>query len=520
MNPWKSCPSVLAALSAMLLLVGSWAPAAVGATLYQINVAISPTDTGSVTLDPYKPLGYAKNNIVTLTAVPASDYVFDKWSGAVSGTTNPITLRVSGTANVTAMFKSNSGGGGGGGGGTARPALPASHLIVGYFAQWDIYQRNYLIRNVDQSGAAAAMDVMNYAFAAPDANLKCASLDTFADYGKAFGASESVDGVADTYSQPVKGNFNQILKLKARYPHLRVLLSLGGWTESYRFSDAALPENRAAFVRSCIDLFMRDRFAGVFDGFDIDWEYPGSCGNTCDFRPEDRQNYIELLKEFRTQLNALSVASPDKPRYLLTVAAPAGSAKYGVMDLAAMHEWLDWINIMAYDFHGTWEPTGPTNHAAALRQSTCEPESGDWGDKAVQAYRDEGVPVNKLLLGVPFYGHGWRGVTASDYGFCGLASGLARGVYERGTNDYKVLKAQKRPEFFDQRTATHWSFNGSEFWSFDDVDTMEWKAIYVNEPGRALRGMMFWELSGDAADGTLVKAMRDELGERVLPPTP
>ena len=169
----------------------------------------------------------------------------------------------------------------------------------------DDLQARLPAEHVASSGAAQQMNVMNYAFAAPDANLKCASLDTFADYGKRYDASESVDGVADTVSQPLKGNFNQILKLKKLNPALRVLISLGGWTESYRFSDVALPANREAFVTSCIDMFIKGNVAtgisaaGVFDGIDVDWEYPGSCGATCAFRPEDKQNFVALLAEFR-----------------------------------------------------------------------------------------------------------------------------------------------------------------------------------------------------------------------------
>ena len=169
---------------------------------------------------------------------------------------NPATLRVAGNTTVTATFVDSSSGGG-----TPRPALPTSRMIVGYFAQWAIYQRGYLVRTSRPAAPLTAMNVMNYAFAAPDANLNCASLDTFADYGKAFSASESVDGIADTSSQPLKGNFNQILKLKAKYPHLRVLLSLGGWSQSYRFSTVARSENRKKFVTSCIDTFMRGNVA-------------------------------------------------------------------------------------------------------------------------------------------------------------------------------------------------------------------------------------------------------------------
>jgi chitinase len=518
MNPRKLLPTVLVALSALMLLVGSMATVAVAAPLYTITVTYDAAK-GSVTLDPYKPDGYAKNNIVKVTATPYTGYTFQKWGGALSGTQNPATLRVAGNATITATFVDSSSGGG-----TSRPALPTSKMIVGYFAQWAIYQRGYLVKNVDTSGAAAAMNVMNYAFAAPDANLRCASLDTFADYGKAFSASESVDGIADTSSQPLKGNFNQILKLKAKHPQLRVLLSLGGWSQSYRFSTVARSENRANFVKSCIDTFMRGNVAGVFDGFDIDWEYPGSCGLTCDWSQDDWGNFPALLQEFRVQLDAFAKESPATAttHYLVTVAAPAGAAKYNAMNLAAMHVPLDWINVMAYDFHGSWEPNGPTNHAAALHKSSCESVDGDWGDKAIQAYIDAGVPPGKLLLGVPFYGHGWRGVAAVNDGLCQPAAGLARGVYERGTNDFKVLDGQKGTEYSDSLTATHWSFNGSEFWSFDDTDTMQRKADYVNNPTRPLRGMMFWELSGDTVGdtngGRLVKAMRSSLGEPPVVP--
>jgi chitinase len=408
----------------------------------------------------------------------------------------------------------------------SHPPLPDKQLVVGYFTQWSIYRRNYLVRDVEKGGAAAAMNVINYAFAAPDANLRCASLDTFADYGKRFEASESVDGIADTVAQPLKGNFNQLLKLKKMHPHLRVLISLGGWTQSFRFSDAALPGNREAFVASCIDMFIRGNVApgisaaGVFDGIDIDWEYPGSCGETCSVRPtQDVANFTALLAEFREQLEALEgevlAATGNRPEYLLTIAAPAGAAHYGPIALGDIHGSLDWINIMAYDFHGGWEPSGPANHHAALYPSSCEPAGGDWGDKAVDAYRVAGVPGSKLLLGVPFYGRGWRGVASLNDGLCNPASGVPRGVYEKGINDFEVLDAQGRPDFWDDATATHWTFSGSEFWSYDDPRSLGVKAGYVNDTG--LRGLMFWELSGDAPDGGLLRSLRLSLGTAPAP---
>ena len=505
----------LAGLASLLLVAQPLA----AAPTYTITANVSPAGGGSVVLSPSGP--YQKNNIVVVTAVPGSGYAFDHWEGGLSGTSNPAKLRVSRNHTVTAMFVTTGGGGGGGGGGgtVIQPPLPGKQLVVGYFTQWSIYGRNYLVRDVQSSGAAEAMNIINYAFAAPDANLRCASLDTFADYGKRFGASESVDGIADTVVQPLKGNFNQLLKLKKMHPHLRVLISLGGWTQSFRFSDAALPENREAFVASCIDMYIRGNVApgisaaGVFDGIDVDWEYPGSCGETCSTRPTaDVANFTALLAEFRRQLDLLEsdveLQTKVRPEYLLTIAAPAGAAHYGPIQLGAIHGSLDWINIMAYDFHGSWEPSGPANHHAALYPATCESVNGDWGDKAVYAYINAGVPGRKLLLGVPFYGRGWRGVASVNDGLCNPASGVPRGVYEKGINDYEVLDAQGRSNFYGQ--GTHWTFNGTEFWGYDDPQSLGVKAKYVND--KMLRGLMLWELSGDAPDGRLLKSLRESLG--------
>jgi len=523
MSPTTRRLAWLAALASLLFCASSLA----AAPTYTITATAFPTDGGSVALSPSGP--YQKNNIVVVTANPSSGVEFDHWEGDLSGTENPTRLRVSRNHTVTAIFVTPGGGGGSGGTdpGVTRPPLPDAQLVVGYFTQWSIYRRNYLVRDVESSGAAAAMNVINYAFAAPDANLRCASLDTFADFGKRFDASESVDGVADTVSQPLKGNFNQLLKLKQIHPQLRVLISLGGWTQSFRFSDVAqTAESRATFVASCIDMFMRGNVApginaaGVFDGIDVDWEYPGSCGETCSSRPtEDVANFTALLQEFRKQLddyeNEVRGASNVGPEFLLTIAGPAGAANYGPIELGAIHDSLDWINIMAYDFHGSWEPSGPANHHAALHLSSCEPTAGDWGDKAVAAYLDAGIPPDKLLLGVPFYGRGWRGVSPVNDGLCQPASGVPRGVYEKGINDFEVLDAQGRSDFWDDETATHWTFNGSEFWSYDDARSLGVKAGYVNE-GR-LRGVMFWELSGDAPDGRLLKSLRTALGTAPSP---
>ena len=117
------------------------------------------------------------------------------------------------------------------------------------------------------------------------------------------------------------------------------------------------------------------------------------------------------------------------------------------------------------------------------------------------------------MLGIPFFGHGWRTSAVGD-GFCLTATGVPRGMYEKGVDDYEVLAAKHAPSFLDETTGTHWTFDGGTFWSFDNPDSAAWKADYAN--CRGLRGAMFWELSGDDAAGTLLTALSDQLSNAGL----
>jgi chitinase len=374
----------------------------------------------------------------------------------------------------------------------AEPSIRApigDKRTIGYFAQWGIYARQYYVRNIVTSGSAEKLTHINYAFSNVKDNRCLVGVtqlgvgDAWADYQRSVGAAESVDGVGDQWDQSLKGNWNQLRKLKQQSPNIKVLISLGGWTWSGGFSDAALPENREAFVASCVDAFIEGNLpydagsntggpgaaVGVFDGIDIDWEYPAICGNpeNCEFRPEDTQNFTALLAEFRRQLDAID------PNLLLTIAAPGGEDKFELIELDQIHQHLDFINLMTYDFHGAWETNGPTNFMAPLYGSPNDPSTGVvknyYADYAVQAYLNAGVPANKLVLGVPFYGRGWTGVTNANDGLYQSATGPASGQYDPGVNDYKVLKALGYPEFRDTAyTQGYWIFDGNTFWSYDD----------------------------------------------------
>jgi GH18 family chitinase len=178
---------------------------------------------------------------------------------------------------------------------TATFAATAPPKIVGYFTAWGIYDQAYTVKNIVSSGSAPLLTHLNYAFSkvaprATGSQIVCQLGDPWADYQKTWTAAESVDGVAVPSGGALRGNFQQLKVLKARYPKLKLLISLGGWSWSQDFSDMAMtPASRTAFVKSCINTFIKGNLprdldaggpgaaAGLFDGIDIDWEFPGVC---------------------------------------------------------------------------------------------------------------------------------------------------------------------------------------------------------------------------------------------------
>lgn len=421
------------------------------------------------------------------------------------------------SAQSAAISAKTSAGGGGGG-----------KRVIGYFTQWGIYGRNYQVKNIDTSGSAAVLTHINYAFGNVR-NNKCevgvtqpsdpntgAGGDAYADYTKSFDAASSVSGVGDTWDQKLRGNWNQLKELKAKYPNLKVLISLGGWTWSRGFATAAQPANRQAFVASCIDAYIKGNLpvvdnaggagaaAGVFDGIDIDWEYPAACGLSCG-GSEDTANFTALLAEFRRQLDAV------RPGLLLTIAGGAGVDKIRVTQPAQYAPYVDFVNLMTYDFHGAWE--SPTNFHSALYKPAGDPATGDAAkyntNDAIQALIAAGMPASKINLGIGFYGRGWTNVPNANNGLFQPSTTAAPGTYEAGIEDYKVLKNLGYPSYDDTAAGAHWIFNGSTFWSFDDPANIQRKMNYVK--AQSLGGAFSWEFSGDDANGTLIKAMANGL---------
>ncbi|NEA81306.1 glycoside hydrolase family 18 protein [Actinospica acidiphila] len=374
---------------------------------------------------------------------------------------------------------------------TSAQEAAAGSKVVGYFTEWGTYDRKYYVKNIETSGSADRLTHINYAFGNVTGG-KCAIGDAYAATDRAYTAEESVDGVADTWDQPLRGTFNQLRKLKEKHPGLKVIWSFGGWTWSGGFGEAA--KNPAAFAQSCLDLVEDPRWAGVFDGIDIDWEYPNACGATCD--TSGRDAYRELMAALR------SAFGPDR---LVTAAIPADATdggKIDAADYAGAAQYVDWYNPMTYDFFGAWDTAGPTAPHSPLTSYDGIPKAEYHSAATIARLTGLGIPADKLLLGIGFYGRGWTGVTQADPG--GTATGPAPGTYEAGIDDYKVLK-DKCPAT-GTVGGTAYAKCGDQWWSYDTPQTVASKTEWKNQQG--LGGTFFWELSGDTANGELIKAIR------------
>ena len=420
------------------------------------------------------------------------------------------------------------------------PAPPPETAQIGaYFAQWGIYERNYNVKDVVTSGTASKLTFLNYGFGNiykdTDGYYRCKSGiskaetgegdggDAYADYGKGFDASNSVDGVADVWQQPLRGNFNQLKKLKKAYPDIKTLISLGGWTWSKNFSAAAsLQAYRTELVKSCLDVYIKGNLAstpdapggvgianGVFDGIDIDWEFPGGGGlEGTPFSAEDGVAYTSLLKEFREQLDALGKTTGKT--YLLTTALSPGVDKLAHIEPQYFSRYVNWANLMAYDLHGAWETK--TGHQSSVFLGNDSPYANDPLLKnynlnsAVQKLKTDGMPMNKLTLGVPLYGRGWNAPAGATHGLYQTSTSIPAPVYAGdlgGVKDYKLLRG-KGTYYYDDAAQAGWSYDGTSMWSYDDPKVVVWKVAFAKRLG--LAGMFGWELDGDY-NGELMNAV-------------
>jgi chitinase len=373
--------------------------------------------------------------------------------------------------------------------GSTTPAQQFDRNLVGYYTSWSVYARDYHVPDIP----ADKINVINYAFA----NIEDGEIvlgDPYADIDKWYPGDS-------WHPDSLRGCFHRLQILKQEYPHVRTLISVGGWTWSTHFSDVALtPESRARFAASCVAFAERYEF----DGVDIDWEYPVSGGlpdNT--YRPEDKQNFTLLLAELRTQLDAAG-------DYLLTIAAPASPIIMENIEIDLIHPCLDWLNVMTYDFHGPWggDFDQVTNSNSPLHVASDdpnpEPAHSEFNlETAILSYLAWGVPREKLHPGLAFYGRGYNMVPDHNNGlFADYVGPSWNGTWEPGVFDFWDLRhsyidLNGYTSFRHAESAVPWLFNPGVgvMISYDDPTSIDAKGDLINSLN--LGGAMFWEFSAD-----------------------
>ncbi|KAM0419000.1 hypothetical protein ACHAPT_012051 [Fusarium lateritium] len=357
-----------------------------------------------------------------------------------------------------------------------------------YFVNWGIYQRNFQPKDLQASQISHVL----YSFMNVKADGTVYTGDSYADLEKHYEGDSWNDQGTNAY-----GCIKQLYLLKKANRQLKIMLSIGGWTWSINFPAAAsTPETRATFAKSSVTL-MKD---WGFDGIDVDWEYPKD--------ETESANFDLLLQAVRDELDSYAQQHAPGHHFQLSIAAPAGASNYEKLHLDKIGAVVDHVNLMAYDYAGSWDTT--SGHNANLYANSAIAKATPFNtDDAVKAYIKGGVPAEKLVLGMPIYGRSFESTTGIGESF----TGIGEGSWEQGVWDYKVLPKSGAEVKYDETAQAAYSYdaNTKELISFDTPQIIQNKVSYLQKLG--LGGSMFWEASGDKqGDDSLIGTSFKSLG--------
>lgn len=432
-------------------------------------------------------------------------------------------------------------------------ATPVDTVVGAYFVEWGIYGRDFDVTNIP----AHNLTHLLYGFipiCGPNESLKeiengnswralqtaCAGSQDYevVIHDPWAAVQKTLPGIDQ--NDPIRGTYAQLMALKQRYPDLKILPSVGGWTLSDPFYAFTYKANRDTFVASMKQFLKTWKF---YDGVDIDWEFPGGGGANSSLGSTslDGQAYIDLMRELREMLDGLEAETGRT--YELTSAIGMGYDKIEDVDYGQATQYMDYIFAMTYDFYGGWNNV--TGHQTALycgehmSVGECDgtglddegnPRKGPayTADNGIQQLLAQGAPANKLVLGVAMYGRGWEGVTADKVtgdnpmtaqGTGKLTGTTAEGVWEAGIQDYKGMKATKlgadglgingfEARYDEQAQAAYvWNPSKGTLVTYDSPKSVNAKGHYVRSLG--LAGLFAWEI--DADNGDILNAMHEGL---------
>lgn len=342
----------------------------------------------------------------------------------------------------------------------AEPA-PSHYQVIGYASDWDLAQT----RDLDK------IDTLIFAFA-------------------------KIEQGRVTLTEDAKRRLARLVKLKSGDPALKVDISIGGWAAGGFSEAASTAAGRAKFAKTATDLVV----AHHADGLDIDWEYPGNSEGGIASSPHDRANFTLLLRSVRASLDRAGAANGHP--YTLSIAVADGPFVTGI-DLAAVNRYVDWFNLMTYDFCNSLTPD--TCHHAGLYASKLAPADARTAERAVQQFLAAGVPAHKLVIGAAFYGREFGGVHPEHDGlYQPYAHFIAFVPWSKLTADFIGKHGFVR--YWDPQADAPWLWNAKThtFISYDDPESIAAKAAFVR--ARQLGGIMYWEQSLDPS-GVLLDAI-------------
>jgi chitinase len=316
-------------------------------------------------------------------------------------------------------------------------------------------------------------------------------------------AFANIEGGRMVLSAPVDSqNLATLTSLRHENPWLTVLISVGGWLGSGKFSDMALTaESRRIFVESAAEVVKRYDL----DGLDVDWEYPGMPGAGNPYRAEDKQNFTALMKELRDRLDQDS--KTNGRRLYLTFAAAAFEEYLDHTEMDKVQRYVDTVNLMTYDSYEAGSDAITGNHAP-LFADPADPK-GASADAIVQSFEKAGVPAAKVLLGVPFYGRMWGEVPDQNHG-----------LFQKGKKvpdayaPYRLIATRMLnhgfARYWDSAASVPYLYNYQThvFVSYEDPESLAAKCSYVLN--RKLGGVMFWEYFDDNS-GKLLNTINQSL---------
>ncbi|WP_407332655.1 glycosyl hydrolase family 18 protein [Enterovibrio sp. 27052020O] len=426
---------------------------------------------------------------------------------------------------------------------------PPDTVVGAYFVEWGVYGRKFAVDKIP----AQNLTHIIYGFVpicgnnpslddGPLAalNRACAGLPDYEvvihDPWAAVQMPHPQSG--QSYSSSYKGTYGQIMALKQRYPDLKILPSIGGWTLSDPFYEFGDKTKRDKFVASVKRFLQTWKF---YDGVDIDWEYPGGSGANPNLGDpaKDGDTYAVLMQELRAMLDELTAETGRT--YELTSAVGVGYDKIEDVNYVDAVPYMDYIFAMTYDYYGGWNNV--VGHQAALycgshmSADECAGKGVDAEGKprkgpayttanGIDLLLAKGVPAEKLVVGAAMYGRGWTGVTEASMSdptnpMTGVGNGKVAGSWEAGVIDYKdvVTKFENKAGVvlgYDEQAEAPWAWDPSngDLVTYDNKRSVMAKGAYVRQNNFA--GLFAWEI--DADNGDILNAMQESLANGATQP--